>query len=143
MAGLMAPFRSDADDRRPGLRGAGDEAFRLTLDYLKQETLGPLKGLGRFIIAGLIGSVFLAIGVMLGLVGVLRLLQEETGRALTGDWSWVPYFAVSVLGAAVAGLAVWRITAGPGEAKLPQLQPATESSPAPEFLPPLTKEGSS
>ena len=45
---------------------------------------------------------------------VLRLLQTETGTALTGDWSWVPYFAVALLGIGVAVVAGWRITAGPG-----------------------------
>jgi hypothetical protein len=140
MAGLMAPLRSDSKDSPRGLRQAGDDAFQLTIGYLKQETLGTLKGLGRFLIAGLIGSLLLAVGVLLVLVGVLRLLQEETGSALSGDLSWVPYFAVSILGAGVAGVAAWRITAGPGAAKLPQARPEL-SSPAPEFLPSVTQEG--
>jgi hypothetical protein len=123
----MAP---SSDDRPRGLRKAGDDAFQLTVDYLKQETLTPLRGLGRFLLAGLAGSLLIAIGLVLGLVGVLRLLQEETGSALTGDWSWVPYFVVSLLGVAVAGLAAWRITAGPGQAMLPSL-PHTDPAPAP------------
>jgi hypothetical protein len=142
MAGLMAPLRSDSKDSPRGLRQAGDEAFQLTVGYLKQETLGTLKGLGRFLLAGLIGSFLIAIGVLLLLVGVLRLLQEETGSALSGDWSWVPYFAVSALGAGVAAVAVWRITAGPGQAKLPEAPAHPEiGSPAPEFLPTVTTEG--
>jgi hypothetical protein len=151
MAGLMAPLRPDSNDSHHGLRRAGDDAFQLTVDYLKQETLEPLKGLGRFLIWGLAGSFSIAIGLLLLLVGVLRLLQDQTGSALSGDWSWVPYFVVSVLGAAVAGVAAWRITAGPGRAKLPQIRndpdpepkPSTEGSPAPEFLPRVTQEGSS
>jgi hypothetical protein len=123
MTGHMAPLRSSSKDNPGGLRQSGDDAFQLTLNYLKQETLEPLKGLGRFLAFGLAGSVGIAIGVVLGLVGILRLLQTETGTALSGDWSWVPYFVVSVVGAAVAGLAAWRITAGPGKSKLPQLKP--------------------
>jgi hypothetical protein len=67
-----------------------------------------------------LGSLLIAVGVLLVLIGILRLLQADTGTALTGDWSWVPYFAVSFLGVAVAGVAGWRITAGPGRAKLPE-----------------------
>jgi predicted cobalt transporter CbtA len=120
MTGHMAPLRKSSDGEKKGVRRSGDDAFKLTLDYLKQEALEPLKGLGRFLLFGLVGSLLIAIGVLLALVGILRLLQDETGTALTGDWSWVPYFAVSLIGVAVAGLAGWRITAGPGRAKLPR-----------------------
>jgi hypothetical protein len=112
----MAP-RSDNGSH--GLRHAGDDAFQLTVDYLKQETVEPLRGLGRFLYMGIAGSFCLAFGILLILLGVLRLLQTETGTALTGDWSWVPYAAVVVLGLAVIGVATWRITAGPGQQKLP------------------------
>jgi hypothetical protein len=110
-----------SDNGTHGLRHAGDDAFQLTVDYLKQETVAPLKGLGRFLYMGIAGSFFLAFGLLLLLLGVLRLLQTETGSALTGDWSWVPYAAVFVLGVAVIGVAVWRITAGPGQEKLPEV----------------------
>jgi hypothetical protein len=68
------------------------------------------------------GSAVIGFGVLLLLLGVLRLLQDETGTALSGDWSWVPYLVVSVLGAGVIGVAAWRITAGPGERKLDRLE---------------------
>ncbi len=114
----MAP-RSDNGSH--GLRNAGDDAFQLTVDYLKQETVEPLRGLGRFLYMGIAGSFFLAGGILLVLIGVLRLLQTETGTALTGDWSWVPYAVVVVLGIAVIGVATWRVTAGPGHQKLPEV----------------------
>ena len=120
MAGHMAPFRSNSAGGARGLRRAGDDAFKLTVDYLKQEVLDPLKGLGRFLLWGVLGSLAIAVGILLLLVGVLRLLQSETGTALTGDWSWVPYFAVSLIGLGVAGAAAWRITAGPGKRKVPK-----------------------
>ncbi len=110
-----------SDNGNHGLRHAGDDAFQLTVDYVKQETIAPLKGLGRFLYMGIAGSFFLAFGLLLILLGVLRLLQTETGTALTGDWSWVPYAAVFVLGLAIIGVAVWRITAGPGKEKLPEV----------------------
>src|SRR5580692_11779138 len=106
----MAP---SSDNGSHGLRNAGDDAFQLTVDYLKQETIKPLKGLGRFLYMGIAGSFFLAFGLLLILLGVLRLLQTETGTTLTGDWSWVPYASVFLLGLVVIGVAVWRITAGP------------------------------
>jgi len=114
----MAP-RSDNGGH--GLRHAGDDAFQLTVDYLKQETVEPLRGLGRFLYMGIAGSFFLAGGILLILIGVLRLLQTETGTALTGDFSWVPYAVVVVLGIAIIGVAAWRITAGPGQQKLPEV----------------------
>ena len=116
-----------SDNGSHGLRHAGDDAFQLTVDYLKQETVQPLKGLGRFLYMGIAGSFFLAFGLLLILLGVLRLLQTETGTALTGDWSWVPYAVVVLLGIAVIGVAVWRITAGPGKEKLPEVMARHEA----------------
>ncbi len=115
----MAPR---SDNGQHGLRHAGDDAFQLTVDYLKQETVQPLKGLGRFLYMGIAGSFFLAGGILLILIGILRLLQDETGTALTGDWSWVPYVVVMVLGIAVIGIAAWRITAGPARERLPEVE---------------------
>ena len=114
-----SPHATGSDNGSHGLRHAGDDAFQLTVDYLKQETVQPLRGLGRFLYMGIAGSFFLAGGILLILIGVLRLLQTETGTALTGDWSWVPYAVVVVLGALVIGVAAWRITAGPGKQRLP------------------------
>ena len=113
----MAP---QSDNGSHGLRHAGDDAFQLTVDCLKQETIEPLRGLGRFLYMGIAASFFAAFGILLILIGVLRLLQTETGTALHGDWSWVPYAVVIVLGLMVIGVAVWRITAGPGRERLPE-----------------------
>ena len=114
----MAP---SSDNGSHGLRNAGDDAFQLTVDYLKQEVVEPLRGLGRFLYMGIAGSFFLAFGLLLILLGVLRLLQTETGSALTGDWSWVPYAVTVVLGIAIIAVAALRIQAGPGKAKLPEV----------------------
>jgi hypothetical protein len=124
-----------------GIRRAGDDALNLTIDYLKQETLEPLTGLGRFLAWGVAGSLAIAIGILLILLGILRLLQTETGTALTGDWSWVPYFVVSALGIGVAVVALWRITAGPGQAtaKVPRGTSAATRSPGDT----TSREGSS
>lgn len=112
----MAP---QSDNGTHGLRNAGDDAFQLTIDYLKQETLQPLRGIGRFLFMGIAASFCWAIGLLLILIGILRLLQTETGSGLTGDWSWVPYAAVVVLGIMVIAGAAWRITATSGRQRVP------------------------
>ncbi len=120
----MAP---SSDNGTHGLRHAGDDAYQLTVDNLKQEVLEPLRGLGRFLYMGILGSFFAAFGILLMLLGVLRLLQTETGTALTGDWSWVPYAVVVVLGIFVIGVAALRIQAGPGQRKVPGVIARRES----------------
>jgi hypothetical protein len=113
-----------SDNGTHGLRHAGDDAFQLTVDYVKQETIDPLRGLGRFLSMGIAGAFFLAFGIFLILIGILRLLQTETGTALTGNWSWVPYAVVLVLAVLVVAVAVWRITAGPAQERMPAVEAA-------------------
>jgi hypothetical protein len=105
--------------RGGGLTAAGGDFFHLVLDYAKQETLGPLKSLGRFLVFGLAGSVALTAGAVLLLLAGLRALQSETGSSFTGHLSWLPYLITAVVAVAVMGLAAWRITKGPG-AKAPR-----------------------
>jgi hypothetical protein len=122
----MAQQRSE--NGKHGLRHAGDDAFQLTVDYLKQETVQPLRGLGRYLYMGIAGSFFAAGGILLILIGVLRLLQTETGTTLRGNFSWVPYAVVILLGIAVIGIAVWRITSGPRtQEKLPEVEARREA----------------
>ncbi|HVX22020.1 MAG TPA: hypothetical protein VHB02_11775 [Acidimicrobiales bacterium] len=101
------------------VKEAGGDAVQLTIDYLKQETLGPLKGVGRFLAFGVLGSLALCVGVVLLLVGLLRLLQGETGTTFAGNLSWLPYLIVSVVAAALIGLTIWRIAKGPAARRLP------------------------
>jgi hypothetical protein len=76
----------------------------LIVAYVRQETVTPLKSLGRYTLFGLAGALLLGLGVVLLGVGVLRLLQTETGSTFRGDWSWAPYgivFAVLLIGGAI------------------------------------------
>ena len=118
----MGPFTSGRSRKKPArpIESPGDLA-NLVVDYLKQETLTPLQGLGKFLTFGISGSVFLALGLVLLLTAVLRVLQTETG-AFHGNLSWIPYLIVAVLAVAVIGLAAWRITKGPAERRLPPKQ---------------------
>ena len=90
---------------RPSLPQLVLELKDLLVTYFKQETVVPLKQLGRYLAFGIAGSLLLGTGVMLLALGCLRLLQTETGDTFAGDWSWVPYllvFAGLVIGAAIA-----------------------------------------
>lgn len=87
------------------------ELWELVVAYAKQETVDPLKSLGRFIGFGVAGSLFLALGAVLLSVGILRLIQMETVPHLTGNLSWVPYGGVAVFAVLAAGLAVRAIGA--------------------------------
>jgi hypothetical protein len=86
------------------------ELVDLTKAYAKQETVDPLKGLGRYLAYGLAGSLLLGIGVILLVLAGLRALQTETGTTFTGNWSWAPYVIVLVVVLAVIGLALTRVT---------------------------------
>jgi hypothetical protein len=92
------------------------ELWQLGVDYAKQETIDPLKGLGRFVGFGLGGAIALGMGVSLILLAGLRALQTETGSTFTGNLSWAPYLIAVVVGAALIGLAIGRVNhrKGPG-----------------------------
>ncbi|MGH9029669.1 MAG: hypothetical protein ACRDV4_08660 [Acidimicrobiales bacterium] len=94
------------------MSAAGNDLVQLVLDYAKQETLGPLKGLARFVLFGVSGSVALSVGVVVLLVALLRALQTETGTTFADKLSWLPYVITAGAAVLVAGLAGWRVTKG-------------------------------
>jgi hypothetical protein len=87
------------------------ELWQLVLTYLKQETIDPIKSLGRFLLWGALGSFLLGIGAVLVLLAWLRFLQTETGDTFDGNWSFAPYVIVLLLAGGVAGVAASRISA--------------------------------
>ncbi|CAN5549544.1 hypothetical protein BH18ACT1_BH18ACT1_18620 [soil metagenome] len=99
----MPADRSSSEKSLPTLAG---ELFDLVRAYAKQETIEPIKGLGRFAAFGVAGSLFIGIGTVLVSIGLLRLLQTETDDVFDGAWSWVPYLLTLVLCAVVIGLAL-------------------------------------
>lgn len=86
-----------------------EELWELVVAYVKQETVEPIKGLGRFVGFGIGGSFLVGLGTVLLLVGGLRALQEETGTTFTGNWSWAPYGITFAVGTIVIALAVSRV----------------------------------
>jgi hypothetical protein len=94
-----------------------DEIKDLVIRYIKEETVQPLKDLGRFVMWGTLGSLFVGFGAVVLLVGALRYLQWQF-PVLDGSLSWLPYVIVAMLALAVIGLAVWRIMAGTAKRRL-------------------------
>lgn len=107
---------------RKFLRGATiqrdlEEIRDLFIKYIKEETIQPLKEMGRFILYGAIGSIFVGFGVTILLLGALRFLQEQF-RVLDGSLSWLPYIIVAFIAAGVAALTLWRVVSGAAKRRL-------------------------
>lgn len=77
--------------------------------YAKQETLGPLKGVGAWLGYGAAAALLLGVGLVLLLVGLLRLLQTEWTRSATGSLSWLPYLITLLVAVAIVALAISRV----------------------------------
>jgi hypothetical protein len=113
------PDRRQDSDREKSARSAqARDVIQLILDYAKQETLGPLKGVGRFLLFGIIGVIAISIGTTLLLLALLRALQTETGTMFTGDWSWAPYLLTAVAAIIVAAAGALGIKRGPAKRRV-------------------------
>lgn len=92
------------------VRDVGGELVELVIAYAKQETIGPLRSLGRFVAFGVLGAIFVAIGGFLLALAALRVLQSELAGPLGGNLSWVPYlggiFVAMIFVVAAAALMV-------------------------------------
>lgn len=97
------PDRRQDDKSLPNL---ATELLDLLRAYAKQETIEPIKGLGRWAAFGVAGSLLLGTGVVLLVVALLRVLQEETGDALDGNLSFAPYLVTLLVCAGVIGAAL-------------------------------------
>jgi hypothetical protein len=84
------------------------ELWSLTKDYARQETVEPLKGVGRYVAFGLGGALLGGFGVAMLLLALLRALQTQTD-AFDGNLSWAPYLIVLAVGGVLIGIAVSRI----------------------------------
>ncbi|HEX4983319.1 MAG TPA: hypothetical protein VFV63_16565 [Ilumatobacteraceae bacterium] len=86
------------------------ELFEYVKTYARQETLGPLRGAGRWLALGTAAAVVLGLGLTLMMLGLLRLLQTEWERSATGRLSWLSYLIVFVVVVALLLLTVTRIS---------------------------------
>ncbi|MDP7117481.1 MAG: hypothetical protein QF628_04325 [Acidimicrobiales bacterium] len=92
-------------------RPSGD-LLDLLRRYLRQQTVDPLRSVGRFLLFGISGTLFIGVGIVLLAVGGLRLLQGA--EILGGSWSWVPYLLVAAGLGCVVVLSFTRIGGGRG-----------------------------
>jgi hypothetical protein len=85
------------------------ELWQLLISYGKQETVEPLKGLGRYIGLGVAAAVLGSVGILMLTLAGLRALQTHNDGHLDGNWNWVPYLAALVLLGVLVAIAVSRI----------------------------------
>ena len=101
---------ADDNDTRRKPADHATELKDLVVGYARQETIDPLKSLGRYLGFGVGGAIAVGLGCVLLLLALLRGLQSWSSLQGNGALSLIPY-AATVLGALVIiGLAVFRIT---------------------------------
>ena len=93
----------------PSEQASVGEVIDYVKTYAKQETVGPLKGAGRWIAFGAAGAIALGLGLSLVLLGLLRLLQTEWDRSASGRLSWLSYLIVMFACIALLVLVMTRI----------------------------------
>lgn len=83
-----------------------NETVSLLRRYVVQETLGPLKHIGRSAAYGVGGALLAGVGSVLLMLAVLRVLQTETASAFAGNWSFAPYLLTAVAALVAIGVVV-------------------------------------
>jgi hypothetical protein len=103
--------RATKNDAPQGQLG---QTVELLKEYAKQETLGPLKGAGRWIALGLAGAIAIGVGTAFLVLGLLRMVQTEWPGTFEGRWmTLLPYLFGFLFCALVLALAVSRINKQP------------------------------
>lgn len=97
--------------RSGGVEDQGElgEVIDLVKTYVRQETIGPLKGLGRKVGIGIAGALLIGLGLFFLALGLLRLVQDKVPRLATGSLSWLAYIVVIVFCVVVTLVALSRI----------------------------------
>ena len=93
----------------PSEQASVGEVIEYVKTYATQETVGPLKGAGRWVAFGAAGAIAMGIGLSLVLLGLLRLLQTEWDRSASGRLSWLSYLVVMLVCIALLALVISRI----------------------------------
>ena len=85
------------------------EVIDFVKTYAKQETLDPLKGAGRWLGWGAAAAFTMGLGLMIVLLGVLRVVQTEVDRLATGSLSWGAYGVTLIVTLALLAVTLLRI----------------------------------
>lgn len=109
----MAEPQPTAREQQKGMGEVVSELWQLVKDYGRQETIDPLRDLGRFVGFGAVGSVVLGVGLILLTLGLLRALQHEANTTFDGNLTVLPYAIALVVTALLAALAARAITKKP------------------------------
>lgn len=108
--GTMSDQASTSSSSRSHASPDVGEVVSLVVDYARQETVGPLRGAGRWIGFGLAGAFCLGAAVSLLVLGVLRLIQTELAPTFAGRWmSLLPYLIALIVCLIVIAIAASRI----------------------------------
>ena len=108
MLGRLGWHNGAVRKRDSGLKAEIAELTDLLKAYVVQETVGPLRGLGRYLAFGFLGAVALSISALTAALALVRVLQTETG-VFGANWSFVPHLAGALLLAAIVAAMVWAI----------------------------------
>ncbi|MFN3217491.1 MAG: hypothetical protein ACE367_13435 [Acidimicrobiales bacterium] len=87
-----------------------NELKAMLTQYARQETVGPLQLLGKWVAFGVAGALLVAVGLAYLAFGVLRVLQSETSAFESGRTSYLPYLIAFALLMVFVGIAAWAMT---------------------------------
>jgi hypothetical protein len=91
------PVANDVKAKPRNPTGDARELVDLVIAYAKQETVEPLKGLGKNALKGIGGAALLGIGGVFCSVAALRAMQSETDFFERHNLSYLPYFLTVVI----------------------------------------------
>ena len=77
-------------------------------EYLSSLEKSAINGIR--VSLGIGGAVAVSIGVLMGVLAILRGLQAQTGPHLTGNLTWVPYLVTLVIAGVILFFSVRSIT---------------------------------
>ena len=104
---------SDSSSHRRQKMDRDDLSIPELIDYFRsyvmQETVDPLRGVGRWLAFGAAGGFCLGLGLVIVLLGVLRVIQEEWDESSSGSWSWVAYLITLLVAVGMLVVTLMRI----------------------------------